>query len=603
MRQSSIRTRLTTSYLLLVLICLVLVAIFVTWRLQVQYTETYGRVIVTQSRLIARMLEEYAEEGTAPVSRLERLAQEFKWRRDATIRVLDFGAIAGAGVAGPPEVRAVTACVTRVLGRPQPTPETVREGLAACPSRMLRADAQTGQVQMFAASPIVLGTRPIGIVQVAVPTRWVWDQLRAMVPWLALALGAGLLVAWYVGARLARGVVEPIDELTAVASRMSAGDLGSVVRPRGRDEIGRLGEMFNRMADRLAGMIATLSAERTKLEVVVSGMVDGVIATDRDGAVILTNRAAADLVQARLPALPRSRPAARVVPGPRLKLLLHEAAQSGRVSAEELPPAEVGDRLVEVHCAPITGAGGRPTGAVAVLRDVTDLRRLERLRRELTANVSHELRTPLTSIKGFAETLLGGAMRDEATCRHFLEIIDKESNRLVKLVDDLLDLSRLENKRISLELSAVDVGEVIQETVARLRPLAGARDFDLHPAAPEVVALADRDRLAQVLTNLLDNAIKFTPDGGRIAVDWRTANGEVEVTVADSGQGIAETDLPHVFERFYKADRARAATPGGSGLGLAITRHIVEAHGGRIRVASTPGVGTTFTFTLPRDGE
>jgi two-component system phosphate regulon sensor histidine kinase PhoR len=361
--------------------------------------------------------------------------------------------------------------------------------------------------------------------------------------------------------------------------------------------------MFNRMADRLAGTIATLSAERTKLEVVVSGMVDGVIATDRDGTVILTNRAAADLVQAGRPASPRSRPTTRVVPGPRLKLLLHEAAQSGRVSAEELPPAEVGDRLVEVHCAPITGAGGRPTGAVAVLRDVTDLRRLERLRRELTANVSHELRTPLTSIKGFAETLLGGAMRDEATCRHFLEIIDKESNRLVKLVDDLLDLSRLENKRISLELSPVEVGEVIQETVARLRPLAGARDFDLRPAAPEVIALADRDRLAQILTNLLDNAIKFTPDGGRIAVDWRTANGEVEVTVADSGQGIAEADLPHVFERFYKADRARAATPGGSGLGLAITRHIVEAHGGRIRVASTPGAGTTFTFTLPRDGE
>ncbi len=602
MRHGSIRTRLTTSYLLLVLLSLVFVAVFVTWRLQVQYTETYGRVIVTQSRLIARMLEEYAEGGGGSAARLERVAQEFRWRKDATISVLGFEAVAAAGQAGAPEVRAVVACVTRVLALPQTTSENARDSLLACPSRMLRADAVTGQTQMFAAAPVVVGKTPIAVVHVSVPTRWVWDQLRAMIPWLGLALGTGLLVSWYIGARLARGLAEPIGELTAVASRMSAGDLSSAVRPRGYDEIGRLGEMFNRMADRLAGTIATLSAERTKLEAVVSGMMDGVIATDRDGVVILTNRAAADLLNT--PAKPtRPRQAARLALGPRLRMLLSESAHSGRVSAEELPPSEVGDRLVEVRCAPIAGASGRPTGAVAVLRDVTDLRRLERLRRELTANVSHELRTPLTSIKGFAETLLGGAMRDEATCRHFLEIIDKESNRLVKLVDDLLDLSRLESKRISLELSQVDVGQVIEETVARLRPLAGARDFDLRPAAPDVVALADRDRLAQVLTNLLDNAIKFTPDGGRIAVDWRTANGEVEVTVADSGHGIAETDLPHVFERFYKADRARAATPGGSGLGLAITRHIVEAHGGRISVASRPGAGTTFTFTLPRDGD
>ncbi len=602
MTHRSIRTRLTTSYLLLVLLYLVCVAVFVTWRLQVQYTETYGRVIVTQARLIARMLEEYAEDGGAAPARLERVAQEFKWRKDATISVLGFGAASTPGAPQAPEVQTVAACVLRVLAPQPPAKDGARENLATCPSRTLRTDPATGQVRMFAAAPVVLGTTPIAVVHVSVPTGWVWDQLRGMLPWLGAALGIGLALAWYVGARFARSLVEPIDELTAVAARMSAGDLSRVVRPRGRDEIGRLGEMFNRMADRLARTIATLTAERTKLEAVVSGMMDGVIATDRDGTVILTNRAATELLNG--PAAPdKPRQVVRVPFGPRLKFLLTEAAQAGRVSTEELPPAEVGDRLIEVHCAPIAGPAGTPNGAVAVLRDVTDLRRLERLRRELTANVSHELRTPLTSIKGFAETLLGGAMRDEATARHFLGIIDKESNRLVKLVDDLLDLSSLENKRISLELSQVDVGQVITETVARLRPLAGSRDFDLRPAAPEVVALADRDRLAQILTNLLENAIKFTPDGGKIAVNWRTANGEVEVSVADSGHGIAETDLPHIFERFYKADRARSAIPGGSGLGLAITRHIVEAHGGRIRVASRPGAGTTFTFTLPRDGE
>lgn len=577
MRPPSIRAKLTASYLLLVSGCLVLVATYVTWRLQAQYMQTYRSVVLTQSRLISRMLAEYAREGDASPARLERLAQEFRWRPDATIRVLAAIDIAAAAVVAAPELR--------------------QAALEGRPGESVRVDAASGQMRVFAAAPVLVDGTPVAVVYISVPTGWVWVQLQRMVPQLGIALAIGLLAAWVVGARLARSLAEPIDELTQVASQMSAGNLSRAVRPRGTDEIVRLGEMFNRMADRLAGTISTLSAERTKLEAVVSGMVDGVIATDRYGTIILTNRAAADFLG------PQDSRGRRTVPGTRLRALLAEAAAHGRVSAEELPPAEGGDRLIEVHCAPIAGNGGRPNGAVAVLRDVTDLRRLERLRRELTANVSHELRTPLTSIKGFAETLLGGAMRDEATCRHFLEIIDKESDRLVKLVDDLLDLSRLEGKRISLELGQVDVGELVTETVARLRPLAGTRDFQLRPATPEVIALADRDRLAQVLTNLLDNAIKFTPNGGCIAVGWRAANGEVEISVADSGQGIADADLPHVFERFYKADRARASVPGGSGLGLAITRHIVEAHGGRIRVASTPGAGTTFTFTIPRDGE
>ncbi len=582
MRARSIRGRLTTSYLLLVSICLVLVATYVTWRLQAQYMFTYRSVILTQSRLIGRMMQTYAEEGKADPGDLERVAQEFRWRPDARIRVVGVPAIAKLGTAAGPELREAA------LGKTYPSaPEAVgalvrvRDGL------------------VFAASPVLLEGEPVAVVHISVPTGWVWIQLRGMLPQLGFALAIGLLVAWVLGTRLARSLAEPVDELTRVASQMSAGNLNIAVRPRGPDEIGRLGEMFNRMADRLRATITTLSAEQTKLAAIVSGMVDGVVATDRTGAIVLANRAATELLGWPTAHTAGAPPA---VAGGRLRAILADAATHGRISAEELPPSETGDRLIEVHCAPIQGDAGRPTGAVAVLRDVTDLRRLERLRRELTANVSHELRTPLTSIKGFAETLLGGAMRDEQTCRHFLEIIDKETNRLVKLVDDLLDLSTLESKRISLELAQVHVGDLVADTVTRLRPLAGSRDLQLRPAASDVTVLADRDRLSQVLTNLLDNAIKFTPEDGRIAVGWRPVNGEVEVTVVDSGPGIAAVDLPHVFERFYKADRARPAVPGGSGLGLAIAKHIVEAHGGRIRVASTPGTGTTFAFTLPRDG-
>ncbi len=582
MRAMSIRGRLTTSYLLLVSICLVLGATYVTWRLQAQYMFTYRSVIMTQSRLIGRMLQTYAEEGKTDLATLERTAQDFRWRPDATIRVVGIPAVDQLEPAARPELREAA------LGK---TYASAPEAVAA----LVRV--RDGQV--FAAAPVLLAGKPVAVVQLSVPTTWVWIQLRGMIPNLALALVIGLLAAWVLGTRLARSLVEPIDELTRVASEMSAGNLTLGVRPRGRDEIARLGEIFNRMADRLRTTITTLSAEQRKLAAVVSGMVDGIVATDRHGTIVLVNRAAIELLG--WPPAAGNGPSRAAAPGPRLRAILDDAATHGRISAEELPPSETRDRLVEVHCAPILEDGGEAMGAVAVLRDVTDLRRLERARRELTANVSHELRTPLTSIKGFAETLLSGAMRDERTARHFLEIIDKETNRLVKLVDDLVDLSRLESKRISLELAQVDVGDMVQDTLTRLRPLAGRRELQFRPAEAAVTVLADRDRLAQVLTNLVDNAIKFTPEDGRIAVGWRSLNGEVEVTVADTGPGIAAADLPHVFERFYKADRARPAVPGGSGLGLAIAKHIVEAHGGRIRVASTPGTGTTFAFTLPRN--
>jgi two-component system, OmpR family, phosphate regulon sensor histidine kinase PhoR len=580
MNRRTIRGRLTVSYLSLVTVCLVVVALFVTWRLQQQYMLTYRSVILTQARLIGRMLQEYGKDGpaAAQTDRLSRVAKEFRWREDATIDVLPVDRILELGQSAPPELVAAT---------------------KGEPSQFVRADS-AGRQRVFAAAPVVVRDQTIAVVHISVPTGWVWSQLRRILPWLGVALLIGVLAAWLIGGRLARQLVEPIDDLTRVAAEMSAGGLNTAVRPRGPDEIGRLGEMFNRMADRLRTTITTLSAEQTKLAAVMTGMMDGVIATDRAGKVTLANRAAIELL-GWPPDPPEPRGAAWKV-GPRLRAVLEDAATLGKVTAEELPPAEASDRLIEVHCAPIQGEGGRPTGAVAVLRDVTDVRRLERARRELTANVSHELRTPLTSIKGFAETLLAGAMNDEKTSRHFLQIIDQETNRLVKLVDDLLDLSRLEGKGLSLELAQVRVGEIVKDAVTKMTPLAGTRHVQVR-SARDVTVLADRDRLAQVLTNLLDNAIKFTPNDGRIAVAWRAANGEVEVSVADTGPGIAASDLPHIFDRFYKADRARAAIPGGSGLGLAITKHIIEAHGGRIRVASAPGVGTTFTFTLPRDGD
>lgn len=574
--RGSIRFKLITTYVALAALSLTVVTAVVLWGLQRQYLTIYEYVVATQAKQISTMLGEYAKEGRISREEMETMAQRFKWRKEATIAVLDGRGRHPGRWTGPP-------------------PPEVLAALSGTEGQSVRFDPGTRQERVFAAAPVRTAGGLTAVVHVSVPAVWVSRQLQRLLPWVGGALLLGLAAAWVVGSRLARSLTDPVETLTRAAERLREGDLEQRVVIETRDEIGRLGAAFQAMADRLRATIHGLTEERNKIEAILAGMVDAVVATDRSGRLILVNRAAEDLLGVGRDAC-LGRMAEEVLPAA-LTAMLRDAVARERVTASELP-ALAGDRLVEVHCAPIKGEG-EVAGAVAVLRDVSEVRRSERLRRELTANVSHELRTPLTSIKGFAETLLAGALRDEATCRRFLQIIDAEADRLVKLVDDLMDLSRLESKGATLDLAPVDLPALIEEMVAHLRPLAGARQLVVRAGPSGMMVLGDRDRLAQVLTNLIDNAIKFTTERGLVNIGWMERNGEVQLTVSDNGQGIPASDLPHVFERFYKADRSRS-TSDGSGLGLAITRHIVEAHGGRIAVQSHEGEGTTFTVTLPK---
>jgi len=424
---------------------------------------------------------------------------------------------------------------------------------------------------------------------------------RALRPvWTALgtALLLGAAAAWILGAWLARALSAPILELARAARRISTGDLTRRADVRGTDEIGQLADAFNVMAEQLRQKLAALGEERTKIEAIISSMNDAVVAVDRQGVILLLNRAAGDLFG--LPLDARGRRLRDILGDHPLCRSLEATAGRGEDTVDEFVLGPSGEQSLDLHATPLRGPAGQTSGAVAVVRDVTDLRRTERLRRELTANVSHELRTPLTAIKGFAETLLEGAMADEATCRRFLTIIDSEATRLMNLVDDLMALSRLESKAVTMDLAPVRLDKLVGEALSRMRPQAERRHIALQ-AAGEVPGdvMADPDRLLQVLTNLLDNAIKFTPEGGRVGGGVGRGAGRAIVAVSDSGRGIPEDDLPRIFDRFYRVERSRTREAGGTGLGLAIARHIVEAHGGRISVQSRVNVGSTFTVTLP----
>lgn len=572
----SLQARLLASYVAVVALALLVAAGYAVREIEQRYTRAYALSLEAQARVIAEAVR--AQLARSPDFRaVEQAAKVYQWRKGVYVGVRDPSG--GKPHLGPDQ--------------PSPPPEVLQavQGKVATAQRW---DEDTREVRIFAASPVLEGSRVVGVVHVSAPRLWVERQLQ-QIWWAFLAAGALALAAGtFLGLRISRSVTRPLKELEQRAQALIRGEYGPPVPVRGSDEVGRLAEAFNRMANQLAQTIDRIREERNRLEAVLASLRDAVVAVGPRGELLLANRSAVDLLG--LPQDALGQPLREVVQLAQLVQLL-EAAASGREQSEEL--SLPGGRVAEVTCSPIRGNGG-PAGAVAVVRDVTELRRSERLRRELVANVSHELRTPLTSIKGFVETLLAGALRDEQHGRRFLEIIEAETNRLTKLVDDLLELSRLESKGVTFQLQPVDLAAVCVAVVNRHQPRAESAGVQLEcfPEAQATV-VADPDRVEQVVTNLVDNALKFTPEGGRIRVRVGVFGSEARVSVEDTGRGIPPEDLSHVFERFYRADRSRTRTSGGSGLGLAIAKHLVEMQGGRIWAESTPGRGSVFSFAFP----
>src|SRR5437870_6220157 len=354
----SIRWKLTSSYLLLVVLVLVIVTAYVTQALHRSYVSTYAYVVATQAKVISLMMREYA--GKRNLVELQPMAQTLKWRKEATIALIDATGHSAAAMAGAPELE---------------------KAFAGEEGQAVRFDPATGETRVFAAAPILgPNNRVAGVVQVSAPEAWVWRQLRRMAPALGTASLLGLVAAFIVGTRLSRRITRPLEELGHAAERISTGDFASRAPADDTAELERLCRTVNQLTDRPQQTIAEITTERKKLEAIVSGMTDAVVATDRHGTLMLLNRAAADLLSAD-PAGALGRPARETIQGGRLPAMLEDATASGRITAEELPPGSVGDRVVEVHCAPYRDDQGEVIGAVAVLRDVTELRHSERLRR------------------------------------------------------------------------------------------------------------------------------------------------------------------------------------------------------------------------------
>jgi two-component system phosphate regulon sensor histidine kinase PhoR len=432
------------------------------------------------------------------------------------------------------------------------------------------------------------------VVRVAIPTRTVDDAVAPIVSGVRFGALVAAIVGAVVGVGVARRIAGPLDRLRRQAHAVASGQLDVRVEPAATFELGEVGRAFNVMTEQVRTSLLAVEAARARLESTLANLNDGVVVTDGHGAVVQMNLAAKRLLGVSTAFM--KVPFVQIARDHELAKLLNDALDGVASRGATVEYGRNG-RILEASAQLIAGPSERL--AIVVLRDVTDLRKLEGVRREFVANVSHELRTPLTSIRALVETLETGAIDDPAVAAEFLGRIVHEVDRLASLVDELLDLARLETGRVVLRREALMPRDVLNAALERLRPQIARSGLRLETAVPADLPTmhADRARIEQVMLNLVHNAIKFTPAGGTISVSARAEVGAIVVTVADTGVGIPPDEAPRLFERFYKADRARSSE--GTGLGLAIAKHIVQAHGGTIWVESTPGAGARFSFRLP----
>ncbi|MDD4168764.1 MAG: ATP-binding protein [Desulfotomaculaceae bacterium] len=419
-----------------------------------------------------------------------------------------------------------------------------------------------------------------------------------------LDLWEAFVVVFFCAAALAwityRRLINPIEEISCSAQDMARGNLDQEIRIFAQDEIGDLARSINYLARELKKNIDEVVLEKDKIQAILASMCDGVIATDNWERVILVNPVVEKLF-GTTQEVSKGKNIRRVIRNRDFEKLLNQFLETGQPLQKDIWLMTNEPRSFRVYITPLKSTGYESGGMVALMRDFTARKNLEDMRSEFVANVSHELRTPLTSIRGFAETLLDGALEEPDTARGFLEIINNEAMRLTRLIDELLNLSGIEDHKTAPNWQPVAMNDLIKSTLAIVQTRTIEKNLSITTNLLENLPLVqgDPDMLSQVLINLIDNAVSYTQTGGEIRISSSVGENEVKVEVQDNGIGIPPDSLPRVFERFYRVDKARSREQGGTGLGLSIVKHIVDVHHGYVHVESKVGVGSTFSFVLP----
>ncbi len=446
------------------------------------------------------------------------------------------------------------------------------------------------------------------MIRTALPVTQVNGALNAMIRRIVVGTLLVALVVVLLGLVVSRGISQRMRDIKRGAERFAGGDFSHEIHVSTADEIGEVAVGLNAMGRHLSETIRIITEERNEREAVLAGMTEGVLAVDEQERIITINAAAARLLGVE-PEQAQGRSIQEIVRNPELQLFV-AAVLAGEepVEGDVVVHAEQDPRELRVHGAQLkdgdVGAGdaGEGRGAVVVLNDITRMRHYEAIRRDFVANVSHEIKTPVTTIKGFAETLLDGALDDRHDAERFLRIIVGQADRLSAIIEDLLSLSSLESgsEGATISLERGSIRDVLQVALDVCEMKAAARHITLALTCPDdLYAEINPPLLEQAVVNLIDNAVKYSPEGSSVDVSAGVETAGLSIRVKDAGRGIGREHLTRLFERFYRVDKARSRDMGGTGLGLSIVKHIAVAHGGWVAVESAPGLGSTFTITLP----
>ena len=505
----------------------------------------------------------------------------------ARVTVINAGGVVLADSESDPET------MENHAGRPE-----IRDAFAKGDGLSVRRSVTVNRdLQYYAVRYSPAGGSPV-VLRFALPVRAADDEVWALRRRLWLSSLVMLVVAGTASLLISRSFASRVERLQSFSRRVADGDFRPIEADRSGDALEALAASLNDSASRLDRAIRTLTEERNLSSAILASMVEGVAVVNSNERLLFANDGFAEILELDAPPKSGSSLVEIVRQTELIEAVRVVVAGAPRVEAE-ISTGTLRQRFFAVTVASVRAM--ETSGAVIVLHDITDLRKLERIRRDFVANVSHEFKTPLTAIQGFAETLLAGAIEDPQNRIRFLQIILEHSRRLARLTDDLLELSKMDADRLDLELDRLSVSQFVQSCMETTQRSAKEKNLsvsvDLQGTLPDIAA--DRRRLAEVLQNLLDNAIQYTPSGGRIKVSAVSDREEVTFTVSDTGIGIPKVDQPRIFERFYRVDVARSREVGGTGLGLSIAKHLVEAHGGRIWVDSEVGQGSHFHFTVP----
>ncbi|ASS73611.1 hypothetical protein CIG75_00540 [Tumebacillus algifaecis] len=583
----SIQWKLVLMYLLVILVAMQVIGFYFIQRVNTHFLNSFQEKVSGQLLVLADVLPPYLSDNR----------QKNNLQNDIGFLADSFANVAGAeiNIINNQQILIATSGNKNYLEQKSLQPEVTR-ALLGNEAETIKVDPKDEQRYLYFAIPVKEGNAVLGAVYCVAPLSSVYQTIHDITvifytgTAIAILLTAGLIIL------LSRTITNPIVEITKKAGAMARGDFDQTVTVHSDDEIGQLAEMFNELRVRLREALTENKQEKDKLAAILQHMSDGVLAIDREGSIVLANPAAARMLSAET-----------------VEELLERSLDSTIIFGEEgnteILLTAVSEftlegpsgRIVQAYSVPYRGEGVEDRGAVVVLRDVTEEEHADRARRDFVANVSHEIRTPLTTIKSYIEALEDGAIESPDYSRRFLSVIHGETERMARLVSDLLQLSRLDSNRESLRTAPHVLRDLVQKACFRFTMHLQRQEVSLSFEVPSnLIVNVDADKLDQVFDNLISNAVKYTLTGGRIRVKAHRPSGKfILVQVIDTGMGIPKHDLPLIFERFYRVDKARSRAMGGTGLGLSIAKQIIEMHGGYIRIDSEEGHGTTVSFTLP----